>query len=156
MPPSPKLPVHTSSLPLTLPPASTTHTTGPRPLSTTTTTALTTALVSSNGIERIEASLRHELATSGFSAALRTYVVTQLRSGESASFQDVMKKVLAAVTAATSEGGGGKLVGGGLGGGMLEGEKGLGVPEVAIRETLRVVTREIREVCDVRVNDTDD
>lgn len=59
--------------------------------------ALNTALLSSNSIPAIQAALLHECQASGFVAAVRARVRELLRSGQCASYGEVMARIMAEI-----------------------------------------------------------
>ncbi|KAL2357618.1 hypothetical protein BJ546DRAFT_836493 [Cryomyces antarcticus] len=119
--------------------------------------ALTTALLSSphNSIPRIQATLLHELQASGWTAALRTYCLELLRSGECATFDEVMSRVLSHALPTSGEDETSERRSNGThgvnGNGMVRSGpdgSGIRIPEKAVREGIKAVRIELEKVCD--------
>ena len=128
---------------------------------------ITTALLDSGGARTIEDALAHELAASGWTSTVRTYVQMLLRSGECATFEQVMARL---ARAAGLEGDGaetgkekkdvnGDVTVNGAGASQnqpirdLEREGGLRIPERVVNEGVRVARREIESLCEIVVDD---
>jgi hypothetical protein len=99
--------------------------------------------------------LVQELAAAGWTTALRERVRELVRSGECASYGEVMRKVLGDVRVV--EGGVGRGVEEGVGG-LKEGDGvggsgGLVVPERVVREGVKVIRKELERVATVVVDD---
>lgn len=120
--------------------------------STSTSAALTTALITHNSIPLIQATLLHELQASGWTASLRAYITQLMRSGECTRYEELMDRVLEKAMAGIVEDKGRDRNGtanGMNGSGKKEGDDGLRIPDKAIREGIRVVKMELAKVCEV-------
>jgi hypothetical protein len=153
---SPSATVHTSDLPRD------TSATSTSPLAPSIHTTLSTALATSpSAIPAIETTLAEALSASGWTTNLRSYVQHLIRSGECATYNEVLLKVLAEVKV---DGPPGK---------EKEKEKGrngtsaavngvgreeerkfdLSVKESVVREGVGVVRRELEKLCTIVVDD---
>jgi hypothetical protein len=144
---SPTSTIHTSDLPRD------TSTTSTSPLSPSIINTLTTALGNSpTAIPTIETSLSEALSASGWTTNLRTYIQNLIRSGECATYNEVLAKVLGEVKV---EGQGGEKRNGAGVNGVKDGEEkvDLGVKESVVREGASVIRRELEKVCTVVVDD---
>lgn len=109
-----------------------------------TASALTTALVDNGSIPVIQATLLQELQASGWTANLRTYLTTLMRSGECTKYDDLMDRVIEeAMKDVGSKQRGAK---------ATNGDKdangaGLQIPENAIKQGIKVVKKELEKVC---------
>ncbi|MCJ1446283.1 MAG: hypothetical protein MMC23_006788 [Stictis urceolatum] len=102
-----------TSTPLTLPPPSS-------PLTPHVRSQINTALLTSNSIPKIQAALLHECQASGFITALRARCLELLRSGECASYGELMGVVMQEVRGDNVGVIGGDSGGGSSGGGIKE------------------------------------
>ncbi|KAI9713114.1 MAG: hypothetical protein M1820_001099 [Bogoriella megaspora] len=120
---------------------------------------IASALLASKGIHRIQATLLHSLQSTGWADNLRTYCLDLLRSGECATYDELMARIIkdsrpglssdGKVTNGvngTAKGGDGD---GHVGGARSVEEGGIQIPERTIKEGLKVVKKELEEVCEV-------
>ncbi|KAF2453588.1 hypothetical protein BDY21DRAFT_401635 [Lineolata rhizophorae] len=131
--------------------------------------ALTSALLSSGAVPRIQAALGEALAASGWTAALRARVHALLRDGECGSVEEVLARV---VREAGLDGAAANDQAEGGGNGVVkkeedEGDEGaqngdpdgagaaadLKIPDKAVKEVVRVVRRELENVCEIQVDE---
>ncbi|KAI9810531.1 MAG: hypothetical protein M1827_006204 [Pycnora praestabilis] len=150
-------------------PSSTTYsptTTLPTPLRS----SLNSALLSSGGITRIQASLIEHLKASGWMEAVRERCVELLRNGECVSFGEMMGTIVAEVRAGVEQGGEGRVDGseelnedttssGNTNGkattdgvtrrGGRQQQPGLAIPAPVIKAGLSIVRKEIDDVVDI-------
>ncbi|KAF2809085.1 uncharacterized protein BDZ99DRAFT_521549 [Mytilinidion resinicola] len=121
--------------------------------------ALYSALMTSRSIPTIQATLTHELQASGWTTNLRAYIQQLLRSGECATYNEVMAKLMEE-TRVRKDYQNGVVNGNGVGNGNANGngeggrtveEGGILIPEKAVREGVRVVRRELERVLEVAV-----
>lgn len=99
---------------------------------------ITLALLQNGGIARIQSTLRQRLDEAGWSENLRNYVTGLFRSGECSTFFEAMEKVKAQV----------KLQGRDEEDGAATG--GLVIPMSAAENAVGAVTKELREVCEMK------
>ncbi|KAF2489635.1 hypothetical protein BU16DRAFT_566742 [Lophium mytilinum] len=122
--------------------------------------ALYSALMTSRSIPTIQATLTHELQASGWTTNLRAYIQQLLRSGECATYNEVMARLMEETRVQKS----GRENGvNGHANGVVNGvdgnaerprsveEGGILIPERAVREGVRVVRRELEKVVEVAV-----
>ncbi|KAF1815365.1 hypothetical protein P152DRAFT_446438 [Eremomyces bilateralis CBS 781.70] len=121
----------------------------PQPLPADLRASLTSALLAQNSIPRIHQTLSHELASSGWTNALREHVKELLRSGQAQSYGEVMRLVVEG--ALKEEGGKNGEEANGEGNGVAQAEV-IKIPEKAVKEGLRVVRKELERVCEVVVD----
>lgn len=95
---------------------------------------ITLLLVSNGGVKRIQDTLQQRLDEAGWSQSLREYVDRLFRSGEATTFDDAMKKVLAAIN-------NGSAVGDGL---------DLTIPAQAKEDGAEVVKRELKGIVEFK------
>ena len=153
-----KLPISSSSVPK---PTTSSSTTTTPPLPQPLINDINTALLSANAIPRIQSLLHHSLASSGWTANLRTFVLQLLRSGECGSYDEVMARVLAEIggdgdgereedeTKAKAKANGVNGVNGEGKVGRTVEDGGMRVPEAVVREGIKAVRKELEGVCDV-------
>jgi hypothetical protein len=117
---------------------------------------ITTALLTANAIPRIQAVLNHELAATGWTANLRSFVLQLLRSGECTTYDELMERVLEEVRSKPGQQMTEKSINGvnGTGNSKVQSGKsvdegGLLVPDKAVREGIKVVRKELEGVCEI-------
>ncbi|KAK7729012.1 hypothetical protein SLS57_002244 [Botryosphaeria dothidea] len=139
-------------------PVSFAHTTSA--LTSSQTAQLTAALFSANSIPRIQAALQHSLQESGWTHALRAHVLNLLRSGECASYDELMARVLEDTRQAGSAGGdkdkeqnghatNGDKNSGGAETGAARSADSIRIPDKAVKEGIKAVRKEVEGVCDI-------
>ncbi|KAF2468956.1 uncharacterized protein BDR25DRAFT_171056, partial [Lindgomyces ingoldianus] len=111
------------------------------------------ALMSGHGIASIQATLTHELQSSGWISDLRSYITYLLRSGECTTVSEVMERVMAECKLRPALEMSNGLSNGvnGANGHKETDDINLRLPERAVREGVRVVRRELDKVCDITV-----
>ncbi|KAJ4290591.1 hypothetical protein N0V90_010809 [Kalmusia sp. IMI 367209] len=110
------------------------------------------ALLSGTGIRNIEASLDHEMQTTGFKSRLRTYINHLLRSGECTTFQEIMSRVEAKIqhdTQAAKTDGATNGVNGVNGHSKESDEYDLALPRSVTVAGARTVGAELEKVCEI-------
>jgi len=121
---------------------------------------ITSALVASKAVPRIEAVLAQELAASGWTTNMRTYVQHLLRSGECSSYKELMARVNRAMRAdrlqeqeqerevngVNGEANGTTSVNNEL-------EQSIRIPEKVVKEGIKAVRQEVEKVCAIEVDD---
>jgi len=100
---------------------------------------ITLALLQNGGIARIQAALRQRLDEAGWSEYLRNYVTGLFRSGECTTYFEAMEKVKAQVKLQGRDDEEGAPATGGL-----------VIPVSAAEGAVGAVTRELREVCEMK------
>ncbi len=121
---------------------------------------ITSALVASKAVPRIEAVLAQELAASGWTTNMRTYVQHLLRSGECTSYKELMARVNRAVRADRLQeqelerevnGVNGEANGTTTGNNELE--QSVKIPDRVVKEGIKAVRQEVEKVCAIEVDD---
>jgi len=112
------------------------------------------ALLSGTGIRTIEATLDHEMQTTGFKSNLRAYITHLLRAGECTTFDEVMTRVNEKIRHDT---GAGKSNGAngvnGVNGHSRDGDEyDLSLPDRVVSEGVKRVEAELDKVCDISVD----
>ncbi|KAI9667329.1 MAG: hypothetical protein M1821_000144 [Bathelium mastoideum] len=124
---------------------------------------LAAALTATRGAHRIESALRQALSASGWTDNLRTYCLDLLRRGECVTYDELMARVVrdarggeeSSKGSKDAEGVNGNVAvngdagGYGVGGTRSVEEGGVRIPQEVVKEGLRVVRRELDEVCEV-------
>lgn len=100
---------------------------------------ITLALLQSGGIARIQSTLRQRLDEAGWSEYLRNYVTGLFRSGECSTYFEAMEKVKAQVKLQGRDDEEGAVATGGL-----------TIPMSAAESAVGAVTKELREVCEMK------
>ncbi|KAF2733574.1 hypothetical protein EJ04DRAFT_513080 [Polyplosphaeria fusca] len=116
------------------------------------------ALLDSNGLLSIAATLEHELATSGFTSNLKSYITHLLRSGECTTLDEIHSRVFDKLNHQQSGGANG--VNGSNGVNGINGKDGddeydLHISERTVREGVKSVRKELEHVCDITVDGED-
>jgi hypothetical protein len=129
------------------------------------------ALLYNGGHSSIEHVLDHELAASGWTTNLRTYVQMLFRSGECTTFNEAMERVMKCVGVGGRPGNEKKEVNGettnGAGPSSAAGslvtqhqpikdmENGgqLSIPEKVVTEGVKAVRKELEKICEIEVDD---
>ena len=121
---------------------------------------ITSALVASKAVPRIEAVLAQELAASGWTTNMRTYVQHLLRSGECTSYKELMARVNRAVRADRLQeqelerevnGVNGEANGTTTANNELE--QSVKIPDRVVKEGIKAVRQEVEKVCAIEVDD---
>jgi hypothetical protein len=121
---------------------------------------ITSALVASKAVPRIEAVLAQELAATGWTTNMRTYVQHLLRSGECTSYKELMARVNRAVRADRLQeqdlerevnGVNGETNGTTTANSELE--QNVKIPDRVVKEGIKVVRQEVEKVCAIEVDD---
>lgn len=133
------------------------------------TAQITAALFSANSIPRIQAALQHSLQESGWTHALRAHILNLLRSGECASYDELMARVLEDTR---QQQGGGEdesnndtakkekqqnghaangeaKSGGGAETGAARSAESIRIPDKAVKEGIKAVRKEVEAVCEI-------
>ena len=121
---------------------------------------ITSALVASKAVPRIEAVLAQELAASGWTTNMRTYVQHLLRSGECTSYKELMARVNRAVRADRLQEQEQEREVNGVNGeanGMTtannELEQSVKIPDKVVKEGIKAVRQEVEKICVIEVDD---
>ena len=121
---------------------------------------ITSALVASKAVPRIEAVLAQELAASGWTTNMRTYIQHLLRSGECTSYKELMARVNRAVRAdrlqeqdLDREVNGVNGEANGTTTTSNELEQSVKIPDRVVKEGIKAVRQEVEKVCDIDVDD---
>lgn len=112
------------------------------------------ALLSGTGIRTIEATLDHEMQTTGFKSNLKAYITHLLRAGECTTFDEVMARVNEKIRHDTGAGksNGTNGVNGVNGHSKDTEDYDLRLPERVVSEGAKVVEAELDKVCDITVD----
>ncbi|KIW03795.1 hypothetical protein, variant [Verruconis gallopava] len=121
---------------------------------------LSTALLEAHSIPAIEKVLAQSLAEAGWTTELRAYIQRLVRSGECTNYQQILKKVMAAVTTG-KEGSANGAVQNGEGDAAAAnanttnavGTSDLRIPEKVVRDGVMAVRKELEKVVTIDVDD---
>lgn len=99
------------------------------------------ALIANGSIQTIQASLLYELQASGWTTALQNFITTKVRNGECTKFDDLITLVMdESMKTVNVEKGRSN---------MSDAKNGLKIPENAIKESIKVVKKELEKVCEM-------
>jgi hypothetical protein len=118
---------------------------------------LTDTLVSAHAIGRLEAALTQNLSATGWTSNLRTYITTLLRSGECSSREEVLAKVMAAISQGMDQGKAETTSSkkGAANASQTESE-GVAIPQEIVKDGIKLVKAELEKAINVNVDDVDD
>jgi hypothetical protein len=121
---------------------------------------ITSALVASKAVPRIEAVLAQELAASGWTTNMRTYIQHLLRSGECTNYKELMARVNRAVRAdrlqeqeQEREVNGVNGETNGTANATNDLEQSVKIPDKVVKEGIKAVRQEVEKVCAIEVDD---
>jgi hypothetical protein len=117
---------------------------------------LTDTLVSAHAIGRLEAVLTQNLSATGWTSNLRTYITTLLRSGECSSREEVLAKVMAAISQGMDEGKAETSSKKGAANGNQSDSEGVAIPQEIIKDGIKLVKAELEKAINLNVDDVDD
>jgi hypothetical protein len=112
---------------------------------------LSNALLEAHSIPAIEKVLSQSLAEAGWTTELRNYIQKLVRSGECTNYQQILKKVMGAVT--TGKEAPATTAANGVTNGEDKEAGDLRIPEKVVRDGVKVVRKELERVVTVVVDD---